>query len=169
MSTQLGSSSSSVAPTASAPPASLDSLFSPQNTTFPEATKAHVRESIADLELSDVSLDDESLEDLSADHGSSDERLELAKLPVLDLDLEALSSSAPSSHKKSASLTTLHSGKHISLLVNRDEQVQSNRGSVDGQHKLQEKFARLQKGRVDGDDDDVPVTPGLVPGIDWGE
>lgn len=168
MSTQLESSPSSVAPTASAP-ASLDSLFSPQITTFPEATKAHVRDSIAELELSDVSLDDESLEDLSADHGSSDERLELAKPPPLDLDLEALSSFAPSSHKKSASLTTLHSGKHISLLVNRDEQAQGNRGSVDGQHKLQEEFAKLQKEQGDGDDVDVPVTPGLVPSIDWGE
>jgi hypothetical protein len=138
----------------------LDSLLSPQEATFTEA--ANPRISIAESELSDISLDEEKLEDLKAD--SVDD-----SPSPLDLELEAALSSA-STHKKSASLTTIHSGRHISLLVNREEQVQANRGSVDGQHKLQEEFARLQKGKEDGTDNQSgPLTPGVNAGIDWGE
>ncbi|KAF9071745.1 rab-GTPase-TBC domain-containing protein [Rhodocollybia butyracea] len=170
MSTDHSESSSNTA-TISDPAASLDSLLSPQQATFTEA--ANPRISIAESELSDVSLDEEKLEeekleDLKLDTVDDGPEAGKATTPSpLDLELEAALSSA-STHKKSASLTTIHSGRHISLLVNREEQVQANRGSVDGQHKLQEEFARLQKGKADDtDNQNGPLTPGANAGIDW--
>ncbi|KAJ3790763.1 rab-GTPase-TBC domain-containing protein [Lentinula aff. detonsa] len=155
------------------PPVSLDSLFSPKQATFSEA-ETRARESMAESELSDISLDDEKLEGLNVeDSDSANQQTEPTtpsepELPTkpFELDLnEALSTSA-SSHKKSASLTTIHSGRHISLLVNRDEQASGNRVSIDGQHKLQEEFARLQKEK-DSEYQKGPPTPGFSPGIDW--
>ncbi|KIK67395.1 hypothetical protein GYMLUDRAFT_37508 [Collybiopsis luxurians FD-317 M1] len=168
MSTDVSESSTSAVP-AAVNSSALDSLFSPQVASFaPEATETHARDSIAESELSDVSLDDETLGDLLVNNDSSDEPQLKHKPTPLDLDLEtALTPSAPS-HKKSASLTTLRSSRHISLLVNRDDKIQT---SADGQHKLQEEFARLQKEQQeDGSVDNQigPPTPGLSAGIDWG-
>ncbi|KAJ3914651.1 rab-GTPase-TBC domain-containing protein [Lentinula edodes] len=144
-------------------PASLDSLFSPKQATFGEA-EARARESIAESELSDISLDDEKMEDLDTDSTTPAE-LFLPTKPF-ELDLNETHSGSTSSHKKSASLATLHSGRHISLLVNHDEQAPGSRVSLDGQHKLQEEFARLQKEK-DSENLKGPPTPGFSAGIDW--
>ncbi|KAJ3859682.1 rab-GTPase-TBC domain-containing protein [Lentinula novae-zelandiae] len=153
------------------PPASLDSLFSPKQATFGEA-EARARESIAESELSDISLDDEKLEDLDVSDNTDDQtdsttpaELFLPTKPF-ELDLNETHSVPTSSHKKSASLATLHSSRHISLLVNHDEKAPGSRVSLDGQHKLQEEFARLQKEK-DSENLKGPPTPGLSAGIDW--
>ncbi|KAJ3966160.1 rab-GTPase-TBC domain-containing protein [Lentinula raphanica] len=174
MSTDLPNSNSSSA-VDSESLASLDSLLSPKQTTFDEA-ESRPRESIAESELSDISLDDEKLEDLDVDDGA-DADAQASPRPLtkpaeldlstksLDLQLEEALTTSASSHKKSASLTTIHSGRGISLLVNRDEPTSGNRVSLDGQHKLQEEFARLQE--KNSEIRNAPSTPGLGPGIDW--
>ncbi|KAF5393280.1 hypothetical protein D9757_000605 [Collybiopsis confluens] len=178
-----GPESSRHSPAAAVDPTALDSLFSPQLSSFPlESSDIKARNSIAELEseLSDVALDDEKLHVETLDDGTlEDEKIDdekpedsrpesdvKHKPTPLDLDLEPTSY-----HKKSASITTIRSSRHISLLVNRDETVQARRGSADGQHKLQEEFARLQKEQEDGTVDNktpVPLTPGLNAGVDWG-
>ncbi|KAJ4483397.1 rab-GTPase-TBC domain-containing protein [Lentinula aciculospora] len=150
---------------------SLDSLLSPKQATFGDV-EARARESIAESELSDISLNDESLEGLNVDDSTTEESLpknpSVLDFPTNSFELnlnEALSISA-SSHKKSASLTTIHSGRHISLLIAHGEQMPGNRVSLDGQQKLQEEFARLQKEK-DSDNSNGPLTPGFSAGIDW--
>ncbi|KAJ3749834.1 rab-GTPase-TBC domain-containing protein [Lentinula raphanica] len=174
MSTDLPNSNSSSA-VDSESLASLDSLLSPKQTTFDEA-ESRPRESIAESELSDISLDDEKLEDLDVDDGA-DADAQASPRPLtkpaeldlstksLDLELEEALTTSASSHKKSASLTTIHLRRGISLLVNHDEPTSGNRVSLDGQHKLQEEFARLQE--KNSEIRNAPSTPGLGPGIDW--
>ena len=79
-------------------------------------------------------------------------------------------------HKKSASTTTLDSNNRTStgnlpfLLhrldlqeVQEDANPASHRLSLDGQHRIQEEFTRLQSSQTEASDD------GLSEAIDWGE
>ncbi|KAG7098563.1 hypothetical protein E1B28_000496 [Marasmius oreades] len=111
----------------------LDSLLSPQatTTTFPASLRASVAESELD--------DDEALFS----------PVELSTRASLG---HASSSADTKKHKKSASVTTIRSGhgsEPISLIVNRDNELKNNRGSVEGHQKLQEEFSRLHKEKGD--------------------
>ncbi|GAW08544.1 GTPase-activating protein GYP5 [Lentinula edodes] len=120
-----------------------------------------------ELSLYDEKMEDLDVSDSTVDQTDSTTPAELF-LPTkpFELDLNETHSGSTSSHKKSASLATLHSGRHISLLVNHDEQAPGSRVSLDGQHKLQEEFARLQKEK-DSENLKGPPTPGFSAGIDW--
>ncbi|ESK97174.1 hypothetical protein Moror_6257 [Moniliophthora roreri MCA 2997] len=145
---------------------SLDSLLSPSadNASFPPSARA----SLAVSELDEVALDDEppfspvalSTRDSarnstgSKGHDRSDSTSSVK--PILDLDLNS-----SQSHKKTASVSTVRSG-NLSFMVTREDR-KNNRVSVDGQHKLQAEFARLQKEREDEREDDTGAGT-----IDWG-
>lgn len=149
-----------------APPAGdpLEALRSPKAATqFVE--KPPGRESIAESDFNDIALDDDStfspipLTDQSFAAGSSDERPLLPEL--------MFNPSSQLSHKKSASTTTIRSSKNIPFLLARlevpDESGRSQpRGSVDGQQKLQEEFARLHKEEEETGDNVASSA------IDWG-
>jgi len=128
----------------------LDSLRSPKAATqFVE--KPPGRESIAESDFNDIALDDDSTFSPVALTGQSylpdgsDGRPLSGFLPET-----MFNPSKPFSHKKSASTTTIRSSKNLPFLFARleipEESGRSHhRGSVDGQQKLQEEFARLHK------------------------
>ncbi|KAK7053283.1 GTPase-activating protein [Paramarasmius palmivorus] len=157
-------------PSASDVNTSLDSLLSPQadSTSFPPSARA----SLAVSELDEVALDDEPLSPVALSTRDSAAEPSISKghdrndsissiKPVLDLEL-----SSSQSHNKSASISTVRSGR-LSFLVTRED-GQNNRVSVDGQHKLQEEFARLQKEeKVREDEQHQDEAAGPVATIDW--
>lgn len=64
-------------------------------------------------------------------------------------------------HKKNASVTTIRSSDNAPFIITRlGAEEKNNRASIDGQHRLQEEFARLQHEK----DDDPEHKPN---GIDW--
>lgn len=147
----------------------LESLRSPELPDF--ESKDRERESvITDSELQDIILDDETVLD---DVVFSPVSLTRGPSPEPDAssnDMDVLTATRPrsispppipafnpnptgSGHKKSASMTTIRSGNNMPFIVARlnlkDERRSSYRGSVDGQQKLQEEFARLHKEEED--------------------
>lgn len=138
-------------------PLPLESLRSPKAATK-SVEKPPERESIADSDFNDIALDDDSAFSpvalTSQSHASSGS------------DGRAFNPSKQFSHKKSASTTTIRSSKNLPFLLARldipEESSRSHhRGSVDGQQKLQEEFARLHK--EEEETDNVATSA-----IDWG-
>jgi len=168
-------------------PDPLESLRSPQvNQSFND--KHPGRDSIATTEFKDIALDDESFSpialtartDLPEPEPDSEETegTPSQSRPGEDVSSRprsaSFSSSQPPSfpavkgHRKTASTTTIRSVHEpgLSLFMSRldlqDDGARS-RGSVDGQLKLQEEFARLQERETK---ERNIVAEG---GIDWGE
>ncbi|KAG5638315.1 hypothetical protein H0H81_000733 [Sphagnurus paluster] len=160
----------------------LESLRSPELPDF--ESKDRERESvITDSELQDIILDDETVLD---DVVFSPVSLTRGPSPEPDAssnDMDVLTATRPrsispppipafnpnptgSGHKKSASMTTIRSGNNMPFIVARlnlkDERRSSYRGSVDGQQKLQEEFARLHK-----EEEDIKNNA-TCGAIDWG-
>ncbi len=69
------------------------------------------------------------------------------------------------SHKKSASTTTIRSNHNLTFLLAKLEEDATKRGSVDGQIKLQEGFARLQREKEDQTETE---NSNAAEVIDWG-
>lgn len=126
------------------------------------------RNSVSELAFNDIALDDEAafspiaLESRRGSVVASIEHTEndRPKSPSFD----TLSNAPVKSHKKSVSTTTIRSNHRLSFMMNRLEPTEDSvllRSSVDGQHKLQEEFARLQKERET--EETVVDAP-----IDWG-
>ncbi|KAK0504584.1 rab-GTPase-TBC domain-containing protein [Armillaria luteobubalina] len=135
--------------------ASLDSLLSPKAQTF-DVNQA-VRESVAEPDFNDVALEDDSRfstvalsSKRSSSAGSSvntlDSPLQLSNPSTLASSVEVPDKP---SHKKSASTTTIRSNHNLTFLLAKLEEDATKRGSVDGQIRLQEGFARLQKEKED--------------------
>jgi hypothetical protein len=162
----------------------LDSLRSPEGSDFGDRVPG--RESIATTvsELDDISLDDEppsssappkpeattaSLQEplpsvlkSSLSLAGNDE----AQEEKSDHDQNGLIYGANPdvlhrgpSHQKSASLTTIRSGRTLSLI---DEKRRSARLSLHGQQALQEEFSRLQREKQ------LLQEQGIEETIDWG-
>ncbi|PBK74353.1 RabGAP/TBC [Armillaria solidipes] len=136
--------------------ASLDSLLSPKAQTF-DVNQA-IRESVAEPDFNDVALEDDSRFSTvalssrrsSSSAGSSVHTLD-SPLPRSNPSTLVSSFEAPDrpSHKKSASTTTIRSNHNLTFLLAKLEEDATKRGSVDGQIKLQEGFARLQREKED--------------------
>ncbi|KDR75877.1 hypothetical protein GALMADRAFT_248616 [Galerina marginata CBS 339.88] len=140
-------------------PDPLESLRSPQVTeTFND--KSLVRESLAVSEFNDIALDDDTFSPIVL----------TARPPIPETDVSHLQDVAPSrprsssfssttlvdlqspkTHRKTASTTTIrsvHEQPLLSSFMNRldlQETGANSRGSIDGQLKLQEEFARLHE------------------------
>jgi hypothetical protein len=175
MSESVDASESPFVVSGSSPPTvvPLESLLSPLHNGFENQIPA--RESVTESEFNDVALDDESgfsLVALSArqsatNPGSTSHQADEGKR-------KSTSSIGPSDiskqlHKKSASNTTIRSSRNLPSMLARldiqngdDESVRLNRASVDGQHKLQEEFVRLQREK---EEDEKHAVNGS---IDWG-
>lgn len=153
---------------------SLEALLSPQGAGFDD--RLPERESITEpADFNDVALDDDSGFSLVA-LSSGESTAGSGSGPIHQVEVETgrprsttsilpLQSPKQISHKKSASTTTICSAHNLPFLVARldiQEESRPNRGSVDGQHKLQEEFARLQKEREEIEENNVNGA------IDWG-
>ncbi|KAK0485982.1 rab-GTPase-TBC domain-containing protein [Armillaria novae-zelandiae] len=135
--------------------ASLASLLSPRAHTFD--VNPAIRESVAEHDFNDVALEDDSRFSTvalssrrSSSAGSSVHTLD-SSLPPSNPSTLASSIEAPDkpSHKKSASTTTIRSNHNLTFLLAKLEEDATKRGSVDGQIKLQEGFARLHREKED--------------------
>lgn len=153
-------------------PDSLESLRSPQlDNTF--SARPLTRESVVS-EFNDIALDDESFTPTkSSDQTGGDpepERIQVSNSSLNNLENEPIAFSVPSSmgHRKTASTTTIRSFHEpsIALLMNRldlqDDHAGRARGSIDGQLRLQEEFARLHEKEAK----EQHVVEGA---IDWGQ
>ncbi|KJA19900.1 hypothetical protein HYPSUDRAFT_43775 [Hypholoma sublateritium FD-334 SS-4] len=156
-------------------PDSLESLRSPQlDNTF--SARPLARESVVVSEFNDIALDDESFTPAKlSDHPEDDSEPEHSQLHNGSLnkpESEAITISELSSmgHRKTASTTTIRSlhEPSIALLMNRldlqDDHAGRARGSVDGQLRLQEEFARLHEKEAK----DQHVAEGTIDWDFWG-
>lgn len=151
--------------TNSMPPTTLEALRSPVSTTL---TSLQNRESVSEAEFNDVALDDETVLSpvtLTSRRTSTDS---LLPHPKDDKNIRTNNSydespiSVPMKHKKTVSTTTIRSSHGQSFFELQDTTAKSNRGSVDGQQKLQEDFARMHKEAVDA------TVTSTDNAIDWG-
>lgn len=156
-------------------PVPLDSLFSPQVALFDE-NRAIARESITtDSDFNDVALDDETgLPSAILSPRQSMQTLVESERPRSTSSIVSPTkyTAQHSGHKKTTSTSTIRSSHNLPFLMGRldlqngDETESSNRGSVDGQQKLQEEFARLHKEKeVEVEEKAANGAPGA---IDWG-
>ncbi|KAJ8488666.1 hypothetical protein ONZ45_g13870 [Pleurotus djamor] len=145
----------------------LDSLFSPQVSTFEsaQATNSIVRASVAESEFSDVGLggDESPMSSVALSARSSIKSFKstvsagsrrhsvssaVTQQPADDPPLPV---NGRGSHKKSASTTTIRSIRNVPFLLARldaqkaDGASRSDRGSMDG--KFHTEFAKLQEGQ----------------------
>lgn len=151
MSTDVSKSTSEPLPSPENP---LESLRSPDAAVFRD--KLPERESIAESDFNDIALDDDSGFSpvaLTSRRGSSssytrEEGVENGR-PRSMSSPETAFEPLKKSHKKSASTTTIRSVNNLPFILARldlqDDSGTSHRGSVDGQQKLQEEFARLHR------------------------
>jgi aarF domain-containing kinase len=164
----------------------LDSLRSPESSDFGDRLPG--RESIATTvsELDDISLDDEPPSSSAPSDPLKSKAISASLQESLPSVLESLSLAGKDeaqeeksvndqgglthgtnsdashhgpSHQKSASLTTIRSGRTLSLI---DEKRRSTRLSLHGQQALQEEFSRLQKEKQ------LLQQQGIEETIDWG-
>ncbi|THV06821.1 RabGAP/TBC [Dendrothele bispora CBS 962.96] len=156
----------------STPVPRLDSLLSPQAATFPEAQETRL--SLAESELSEVALDESNFSPIALSTQQNSPRTSVTSVDsqANRLRSDAIATNLPDAtqtHKKSVSVTTIRSN-HTFPFVSRDDRAGvSNRGSVDGQQKLQEEFERLQEEEKVGIDpsEDPENKPGSSRGVDW--
>lgn len=147
------------------PPAasvSLDALLSPKDDVAFDAAAPN-RESIAesttsedDARFSTVSLNPPTMSTIAETSEGTPTSPTATLAPSLD--------TFDKTHKKSASTTTIRSNHSLSFVQKHSEDVSNKRASVDGQAKLQEEFARLQKEKEDVVDN--RESNGEI--IDWG-
>lgn len=152
----------------------LDALLSPEDSNFKHTdalSNSLARISIAESEFNDVALDEESTFSpvaLSSNHsvaGDSDSGSH-DDTTAVDLTPSVAASGLQSfSHKKTVSMTTIRSPRNSIVIEGNEDKDkrQSNRMSLDGQMKLQEELARLQKA-----DEDANEEGGGHIAIDWG-
>ncbi|KAJ7132747.1 rab-GTPase-TBC domain-containing protein [Mycena crocata] len=159
----------------------LDSLLSPGPESA-QTFRISPRDSVAtEADFNDVALDDESRfspialtsgMDSSQSAGRSRSASESSITPTI-VDTTSAASVCPlpsgqPSHKKSSSTTTIRSVNNLPFILARietqkpDSDTRPNRSSIDGQHKLQEEFARKQKDK-EVENDDNPANAA----IDW--
>lgn len=156
----------------SSPVVPLDSLLSPQAEDFEQ--RVPERDSIAESDFNDVALDDDSrfstvalserqsvIEDTLP--GTEDDTKERSASPPLT----SSDPFKPTSHKKSASTTTIRSVGNLPFIlarldIQKAQDDTSRRVSIDGQHKIHEEFVRLQKGKEEEEENAVNAA------IDWG-
>jgi len=137
--------------TDSIPPTTLEALRSPVSTTL---TSLQNRESVSEAEFNDVALDDETVLSpvtLASRRTSTDSLLprpEDDKNIRTDNSFDESPISVSMKHKKTVSTTTIRSSHDRPFFELQDTTAKSNRGSVDGQQKLQEDFARMHKEAV---------------------
>lgn len=161
-------------------PDPLESLRSPQvSSTFgpDDDDSPSVRDSLASTavsEFNDIALDDESLDPVPISAQTPTQKETSPSEPEEDIEDRPSSpsptivdiGSAHKNHKKTASTTTIRSFHESgsNLLIKRldlHDGLARNRGSVDGQLKLQEEFARLHE--------QEKKEPKVAEGaIDWG-
>lgn len=142
---------------------SLEELHSPDTETFPG--RPHERESIAESEFNDIALDDEPplspVALISQRSSGSGERPRSVSVP------QAIDTPKKPSHTKTASATTIRSANNLPFILARldlqDDLGAGHRGSVDGQQRLQEEFARLQR------EEEVAKENAKASAIDWGK
>lgn len=153
----------------------LDSLFTPKTSSFETLPRA----SVGELDFNDVALDDDLDDPLSPVALSSQDGQETTPTlaqndwpntapPFAESSDHGQSSVPSTQHRRSESNTTIRSIRNIPFMLARldaqkseEDSVAANRKSMDGQHKIQEEFVRLQKEKEE--EDQQPVT-----GIDWG-
>ncbi|KAF8873132.1 rab-GTPase-TBC domain-containing protein [Mucidula mucida] len=144
---------------------SLDELLSPKSPTFaepPPATSSN-RDSVAESAASD---DDSRFSTVTL--SARDSASSIGSAPTSERPVSTSSTLAPSedseqrAHKKSASTTTIRSVHNLPFVLKQSDDSANHRGSVDGQHKLQEEFARLQKEKEVVEEGDVETEV-----IDW--
>ena len=155
----------------------LDALRSPKSSHFDQRPLG--RDSVAGSDFNEIALDDDgSFSPIVLTARPLDLSTEPPALSIReDADGRPRSSSfsllpnslISRSHKKSASTTTLRSSKDLPFLFSslemqeQEETRKAARGSIDGQQKIQEEFARLQKEKADESHKSEEGT------IDWGE
>ncbi|KAG5724196.1 GTPase-activating protein GYP5 [Termitomyces sp. T112] len=144
----------------------LDSLHSPDVTYFAaEDREVETITSATDSEFNDIALDDEAVFSAHQELSSHDlDSPDTARPPIVSTTpQEADPQPTKTGHKKSASTTTIRSDNNLPFIISRlqDEHRLSQRGSVDGQHKLQEEFARLHK------EEEKATEPATNKTIDW--
>ncbi|KAF8893306.1 rab-GTPase-TBC domain-containing protein [Infundibulicybe gibba] len=157
---------------ASNPPSvQLEALLSPQATDF--GVPLPTQEPIAESDFNDVALDDESVfspvalsSSESVDNVASDQTDDTQRMSSGSVALPVHTPPRQASHKKTVSTTTIRSGHNLPFILARMDLQDggSNRGSVDGQHKLQEEFARLQKEK---EQEHISEEQGVNGAIDW--
>ncbi|KAF8161110.1 rab-GTPase-TBC domain-containing protein [Crassisporium funariophilum] len=160
-------------------PDPLEALRSPQlNQSFSE--KSLARESVAGSEFNDIALDDESFSPvvltarpppIPEPSHSPETKEDTANRPKsVSFASPSTESVATKSHRKTASTTTIrsfHDGNDDSLFTRldfRESNGSGPRGSVDGQLKLQEEFARLHEKEVQAH----TTTEGVIDWDFWG-
>ncbi|KAI5889410.1 RabGAP/TBC [Schizophyllum commune H4-8] len=147
---------------------SLEELKSPSKADF--SKDATPRDSIRNSELTEVTLEgsESSHEDFSpvALSSGTSARSSVSSAQAAGNRFSATSltspitliDSKPSSHKKTPSTTTILSTHNLVV----EETTRTNRTSIDGQHRLQEEFEKLQK-----DKEAEAAEKGSADGIDW--
>lgn len=155
----------------------LEALHSPDTEVFHD--RPPERESIAESDFNDIALDDDSApvaltsqwssgsntslrgEGVENGSGNGNGRPRSVSVPQADFN-----PSKKPSHKKTASTTTIRSSNNRPFILARldlqDESGAGHRGSVDGQQKLQEEFARLYK------EEEEAKETAKASVIDWG-
>ncbi|KAF5386101.1 hypothetical protein D9615_002253 [Tricholomella constricta] len=153
----------------------LEALRSPEVPDL--ASKEREHESIVtDSEFKDITLDDDAAfspisltRDPSPDPNTPSNEVEApdtARPRSVSSLHTTVFNPTRSGHKKSASTTTIRSSNNLPFIVARlnlqDERRLSHRGSVDGQQKLQEEFARLHE-----EEEKEPKDNAVNGTIDW--
>ncbi|KAJ7462337.1 rab-GTPase-TBC domain-containing protein [Mycena galericulata] len=157
----------------------LDSLLSPGPEPERQTFRMSARDSVAtDSDFNDVALDDESAFSpiaLTSGMDSTDSQAEVpsrsrsaSESSVTPTVVDAVALPSQPSHKKSPSTSTVRSVNNLPFILARietqkpDSDARPNRTSIDGQHKLQEEFARKQKDKEIENDDNAANAA-----IDW--
>ncbi|KAJ7924841.1 rab-GTPase-TBC domain-containing protein [Mycena leptocephala] len=159
-------------------PIPLESLLSPGPEPERQTFRISTRDSVAtDSDFNDVALDDESgfspitltsgMDSTGSEVTAGRSRSASDSSIAVTIADTAASTSQPS-HKRSASTATITSVNNVPFILARietqkpDSDNRPNRTSIDGQHKLQEEFARKQKDK-DAESDDHAANAA----IDW--
>ncbi|KAF7376169.1 GTPase-activating protein GYP5 [Mycena sanguinolenta] len=159
--------------------ASLDSLLSPGPDPTQQTFRLSTRDSVTtDSDFNDVALDEETgfspialssgmdpadSTDSEVAPGRSRSASDSSVAPTI---VDTSASVSESSHKRSASTATIRSVNNVPFILARietqkpDSEARPNRSSLDGQHKLQEEFARKHKEEDDENADNAAT-------IDW--
>ncbi|KAJ6593928.1 rab-GTPase-TBC domain-containing protein [Mycena capillaripes] len=163
----------------SSPTIPLDSLLSPGPEPERQTFRLSTRDSVAtDSDFNDVALDDESgfspvaltsgMDSIDLPEVSTGRSRSASDSSITPTIADAAASASQPSHKRSASTATIRSVNNLPFILARietqkpDPDARPNRSSLDGQHKLQEEFARKQKDQ-DAENDDNAANGA----IDW--
>ncbi|KAJ6499919.1 rab-GTPase-TBC domain-containing protein [Mycena vitilis] len=162
-------------------PIPLDSLLSPGPEPERQTFRISTRDSVAtDSDFNDVALDDESgfspvaltsgMDSTSSPEVAEGRSRNASDSSIAPTIADAAVLDGQPSRKRSASTATVKSVNNLPFILARietqkpetDARPRPNRSSTDGQHKLQEEFARKQKEKDDENDDNTANAA-----IDW--